>query len=153
MLLTTFLTPCLDYFAYHTDSIKQTKKIYDNRSVSSPDVSSFYLVPLQQLWLHSAHLFTVLLQLLPFGSNIKREFWDPQFCALKVVRGESEGLGPETAPIESPLTTSQHLLIQSFAQPAIVVKSNYGHPFDPAPRYGSVGGRGVKWRRSGLRWT
>ena len=41
------------------------------------------LVHLQLLWLHNAYQFKVLLHLLPFGHNLKGEFWDPKFWGLE----------------------------------------------------------------------
>ena len=73
-----------------------------------------WCIYLQLLWLHNAHHFKVLLLRQPFGCNLKGEYWDPQFGGL----GSVSGLGFEQ--IESPITTSQCLSVQSIALSAAV---------------------------------
>ena len=45
-------------------------------------------VHLQLLWPHNAYQFKDLLHLLPFGSNLKGEFWRTPNLGVWVVRGE-----------------------------------------------------------------
>ena len=105
-------------------------------------------VHLQLIWLHNAYQFIVSLSLSPFGRNLNGEFWDPKFWGL----GSVSGLG--FAPIEIPPTTSQYLLIQSFALSAAVwqqfqcqVMTSNSTPY----LGGRVDLRGRKWYRPKFR--
>ena len=68
----------------------------------------------------------VSLRLLPFGCNLKREFWDCQFWGI----GECWSVRICTK-FESPPTISQYLPIQGFALSADNRIINYLHSISP----------------------
>ena len=95
------------------------------------------LVHLQQLWLHSAYHFKVLLHLLPFGRNLKGEFEDtPNLGGLG---SYGRVRGSWIAPIESPPTISHYPPKTKFCSIcchlAGIPMSSIGPQFD-SPKFG-----------------